>query len=146
MGSNRRRCEGIIVDRPSHLPYWKRCTAFAMHDLDYCVMCFQRRVQNDSARAALVPGWEKILVGDETRKGKGKLRLGLDPADKEAAAALRAKRQPPVVAASRPTAPTEPILLPQKQPPATPTAPVAPDAPDDIFSAARKALAQMSKI
>lgn len=153
MGSTKRRCEGIIVDRPSYLPYWKRCTAFAMHGLDYCVMCFQRRVQNDAARACLVPGWEAILVGDESRKGKGKPRLGLEPSDKEAAAAIRAKRESVEVGtpAQIVPGPTEPFLLERRRkvstaPRAPDPLPPPPDAADDIFSAARRTLTALSKI
>lgn len=157
----RRRCEGIIVERSfGHLPYWKRCTANALHG-DYCTQCFQRRVQNDSARAALVPGWEKILVGDESRKGRGKVRIALEGPDKEAAdAILRREREenqqqrvqvgpgaPPI-----PAGPTEPVLLDRgirmaRVPPVvTVKGPPAPEPPDDIFAAARRTLAALTKI
>jgi hypothetical protein len=141
----RRRCEGIIIDRPSHLPYWKRCTAFALVDLDYCTVCFQRRVQNDAARACLVPGWENIIKGDDGRRGRGKPRIALEEDDQRVADEMRKRAREGTLGT------TEPVLLDKsRRPPATrePAAlpPPAPELPDDIFVSARKALAAMTKI
>lgn len=141
MAEPRRRCEGIIIERGTHRPYWKRCTAFAVHG-DYCTQCFQKREQNDSARACLVPGWEEIIKGDESRRGKGKPRVALEGEDKLAARQLREQRRVERGSPPPPMVPTEPVLLDRR----TKAPETAPEPPDDIFSAARKALAAMTKI
>lgn len=149
---NRRRCEGILVERNyAHLAYWKRCTAMAFHG-DYCTACFQRRKQNDSARKCLVPGWETIIEGDESRRGQGRVRISLGRQEDIRAAEEIKKRERAeaialeaeaialdVVVHDRPpsaSGPTEPVLLNRKES----------VEPDDIFATARKALDELTKI
>ncbi len=134
-----KRCEGLLTPgQKADLPYLRRCRALAHHG-DYCVLCFQRRKQNDSMRKCLISGWDRIIEGDSERTRKP--TMVLHGKDKEAAEALKDGAMA-VVPASAVAA-----VIPASPPPppvATPT-PTTTPVPHDYFAAAREALASMTK-
>lgn len=127
-------CQGILTPGSrGDWPFIRHCPSVAKHG-DYCSKCAQKRLQNDTMRAALVPGWDKIVQGDPRRKGKGKPVITLPDWAREMNADVL-------------TPPASPTPLPTPPPfaPAPPPAPLPEPESNDPFVAANKWLKEMTR-